>query len=176
GRRSVAAPSLRARSRIRESSHSPTDMPDRRAASRALSRACGPTVTSHGTPDVMPASANCTERSGARTACRKRRLFTGGNQSAQTRARAEFFSLTVNGQLKLLRRGRGLLTIVRGPRGRFAADGAGLLPPGDGLGCDGPGRVGFGHGLALLRLRLLDGAEPLHRRHHGVGEHGPALG
>src|SRR5450631_673979 len=39
------------------SSHSPTDMPERRAASCAVSRACGGmSSTSQGTPDVMPAS------------------------------------------------------------------------------------------------------------------------
>ena len=64
-----STPSSKAESRMTLSSHSPTDMPERRAASRAVSRACRLTPsTCHGTPDFMPASACWTGRSGSRTA------------------------------------------------------------------------------------------------------------
>src|SRR5438477_302947 len=50
-------PSSRAESMMALSSHSPTDIPARRAASRAASRASSPTpLTCHRTPNPMPAS------------------------------------------------------------------------------------------------------------------------
>src|SRR5712691_6229525 len=53
------------------SSHSPTDTPERRAASRAVSRARRLTpVTCQGTPDFMPASGCWTGRSGSRDGLR----------------------------------------------------------------------------------------------------------
>src|SRR5579872_1368452 len=80
-----------------ESSHSPTDMPERRAAASAASRAsCGISSTSHETPDVMPASTVRLKEERDRTAHREPVLADRWGRRATLYPRSQFLRVTVN--------------------------------------------------------------------------------
>ena len=81
-------------------SHLPIDMPARRAASRAVSRACGLTpLTCQGKPDFMPASDASREKQGRMALAEPALINKGWKATRPCVLGGQFFPLEVNRQL-----------------------------------------------------------------------------
>src|SRR5690348_10834484 len=89
-------------------SHSPSDMPERRAASRALSRASGRMpFTLHGTPNfILEDPRQMEQMEGRARPSWNRRLLTTGARGAAHQSTRRLFPVTVNKPLRSRRSAR----------------------------------------------------------------------